>query len=486
MPGLRSCAASRRANEEAALPALEARRSDLAPPESEPGKDLRSENGSGSGSDGGSPPPYGAPSSLKLARYTDVTEYEAFEILEPPLTGEELDKVGRRMISVYNAGRRLFGEYRAELEHLKWYSTVWGPQRELTRLLKYRVTKQRLHILARSAVRRRWEALGVWNPNWGVVHYNDQIAERSKRSIRDENDKPWEWEWASEPQPDRSHPIRCVASQNAPPDRSHPAWRAALLRKGLRRGEFAQPPPRPVPSRTSSDSEKESFITSRPWFQYSLSLIEESERRERLGNDDYLLDSLPPATSTSVQMVWKDAGVWRDEWEHCSRSSGVGWRWSDESPSPDLEDYVKFTRSQLSELELQEYDSIVPERPKTPPEQLWPDWNPLETEGYDIGESPPRYADSTASRKSVSRAASPAAAPAATPTRKPRASRVKKPEQSSEAGVRRSSRIAALEAKKQKEPATKQRKRETEKEMNGTAGGKTKSGTRQRTSRPKA
>lgn len=174
-----------------------------------------------------SPPPYMSPTEGENETESDLFNMpQTLNIVDTPLSEEELNKVGKMAIVHYEAGLRLFKEYMAERDHLETFSRVFLISPKLTYLLKYQVTGQRLHILARAAVRKRWQALGVWSDAWGAINCEKVPIGCKTGTVKDEGGQVWAWEWQSE---------------NSLHDKTHPAWRAALLRAGLRREEFSVP-----------------------------------------------------------------------------------------------------------------------------------------------------------------------------------------------------------------------------------------------------
>ncbi|KAJ3492575.1 hypothetical protein NLG97_g5296 [Lecanicillium saksenae] len=385
--------------------------------------------------------------------YTSSTEDEG----EPD--SDFVDGVGQRAIPHYEAGLQLFGEYMAEYDHLQWFSKVYLVNPELTRLLKYRVTKNRLHILARASVRKRWQTLGVWNDQWGSISSREKTMDPKRNVIRDEKGKIWTWEWQPE---------------DAPHDKTHPAWRAALLRAGLRRGECPMPPPRQNLTSASSDGERESFITSRPRFQFTLSLLEESTRWSRLSMAQIRRANLGSNLDV-VKKRWQNKGIWKSEWDKHRPNGEVGWKWRHESRSPEPERYLDFKSNmeqELSPSELEEYERIVPSTPSTPASELWPDWKPEKESAKwkrdkKLAEAPPQYRKTAAKPKRTKSSAAPPRKQSTTKTREAiQSAEVTRP-------PRRSARIAASEAKKQKllEEQAKRARRE-QKKVEPTARGR--------------
>lgn len=328
-----------------------------------------------------SPPPYASSTEEESEPEPDHVSRTTIEkVLDEPLSEAELDNLGEIAIRQFYAGRKMWGEYKAELHHLDLFCDVYGVDPPLTRLLKYRIHKQRLHILARSGVRRRWQTFGVWNNDWGAVDCTKPNRRFSESEcVLDDDGKPWAWDWVE---------------KDIARDKTHPAWRAVrLLRAGLRREEFPVPPPRHNLTSGSSASEKESFITSRPWFQFVISVNEENIRLSRLSRAQLQRADLSRSLFQIVRERWESKGLWRSSWDRRRPDGNAGWKWPHESPSPEPENYVNYDPDaldkHLSPSELDEYERIVPTPPNTPPTDLWPFWHPEEEKDRPIWKAPP-------------------------------------------------------------------------------------------------
>lgn len=272
--------------------------------------------------------------------------------LAAPLSDDELDIVGREAVGAYATGRRLQVEFNHEMDGLSALAINYKDM-ELSDRLQNRVTLPRLPILVGSALRRRWESLGVWNPAWPALHLDwadvpvDSLPWH-RPSWHDNNQLTWAWE---EEEGDRANE-----------DRTHPAWRAALARAGMRRGDLSVPP-----VYNPSEGDKAAFITSRPWFQYSLSVLEEVERIYRLSPRELrrafsagLLEEGGRGADGTIYGLWHDNGLWKSGWDAMGPVVLPGWKWPHESPSPEPEDYRQFETGLLSAAERDEYDRLEP------------------------------------------------------------------------------------------------------------------------------
>lgn len=153
--------------------------------------------------------------------------------------------------------------------------------------------------MARHIIKKRWEKLRVWNPSWGVPtniglswfsssHYGS-LPLSSNGSVEHDH-REWRWRW----QGDR--PMSTNRYWDSQPDTEHPNYRAVQLRKGTRRHEVGPRAPRSHLSPNAGASEADSFILSRPWYNFRLDVEEERLRVGRVpGNrndNNAMLDSV--------------------------------------------------------------------------------------------------------------------------------------------------------------------------------------------------
>jgi hypothetical protein len=213
--------------------------------------------------------------------------------------------------------------------------------------------QQRRAVIVRHNIRKRWQRLGIWNPEWG-------IPGRVDTQPRDWVDS-WRWRWQSDTDP-------------PPYDPQHPVSRAVQLRKNLDYSERPVPPPRSRLSEDASASEAESFIISRPWFIYSLGGYEFMERKARIpwqqrGRPD-------PGQDSQVRKWWKERGDWQKSWEVPGDRSHVvvGWKWRHESPSPEPEDLSRLLADDM-DCTPSEVDALEAVRIPTPPSPRFPQTN---------------------------------------------------------------------------------------------------------------
>lgn len=110
---------------------------------------------------------------------------------------------------------------------------------------------RRLGVLVRHNIKRRWEKLGVWNPDWGFpgrkVRSNDDISE-------------WRWKWQQHSSDGSG------SSDSVTTDAQQLLIRALYLRQNLRRGENSPVLPRSHLKQNATALQAELFIITRPWF----------------------------------------------------------------------------------------------------------------------------------------------------------------------------------------------------------------------------
>lgn len=295
------------------------------------------------------PPPY--------VSSTESSDHEA-DFMVPPLCQqipEELQAVMERPINDFEAKliassleQRLrpydFYYSEAKFEESRFEENFpRGPLPEEFRTLNF---SRRKGVVVRHNVKRRWEKLGVWNPDWGFA--GRQIQPR---------DKYGHWKWWWEP----ATPVNGLVPGNN--YQYELATRAVRLRQNLARGEYAPVVPRSHPGQHTTAAEAEAFLISRPWFIFQLEVAEEARRFQRLSNEGHGRYSY--SARQQVIKWWKERGEWRDEFNE--GNCVTAWKWRHESPSPEPEDLaplnpmkedpldvtaeMEFTPSEIDELE---------------------------------------------------------------------------------------------------------------------------------------
>ncbi|EPE03905.1 hypothetical protein F503_01795 [Ophiostoma piceae UAMH 11346] len=273
---------------------------------------------------------------------------------DAPLDDQERREVASYLCRSYLAMIRYEEEELAERKRVDdWAKGHRCPDvRRLLRPLgsgeKIQLSDRRCAVVARHLVKRRWQKLGVWGPDWGIPEPEWYMGPET--TSRNYNIKRWPWQ---------HNDIR--NGENVP---SNPIRRAVELRQGLRHGEHAPVPPRSHLTPSCSDAQAESFLTSRPWFQFELENLEYGFRHQRF---DYQTQRKLEMTRTL--QFWKDRGDWQDKWGNRERGDVVGWKWRHESPSPEPEDLSGVEDIAGLELTPSETDALesIPVLPPTPP-----------------------------------------------------------------------------------------------------------------------
>ncbi|KAK6366497.1 hypothetical protein LTS17_010583 [Exophiala oligosperma] len=270
------------------------------------------------------------------------------ELLGLPLSSLEIDIIRRRFrLGGYDAVDRYNDEVRLEQERIckasrrrdENYTPLYrGPDLVGTRGL------QRLHIMIRHSIKKRWQQLGVWDPEWEVP--------TSKLGEFGESRGPVHWPWCNS---------RDKVSLESRAVRRY-------LQKKAARDENETLMPQPVQADGIAEvpevDDHESPITSRPWFLWALEVTEEEVRLRR--NPERLGTYVPARANVTAR--WKEKGYWKDSWsnnlpQYFDWRDSPGWKWRHESPSPEPPDPndMDFTPSEVDALE-----AIPPPTPSPP------------------------------------------------------------------------------------------------------------------------
>ncbi|KAK3361423.1 hypothetical protein B0T24DRAFT_108889 [Lasiosphaeria ovina] len=266
---------------------------------------------------------------------------EIEELVSEPLSEEELRET-QQNFELWHSAYRPGNRYVAEAKDADFSLMNDEGLRDLRirEWLAGRAGEQRRKVVFRHRIKKRWERLGVWNPEWG-------IPGRVNEGPRD-NPSSWKWTW----QGDMSN----VGADCNPYRPHHPNSRAVHLREGLRRGQRVPLQPQCNLATDASRTAAESFITSRPWYTYAL---DQEEERTRLNRIPWTLERFYDKNHTKpVATRWKETG------DLDSVLYGHGWKWKHESPSPEPEALgsIEYTPSELDALE-----AIPPPTPPPPP-----------------------------------------------------------------------------------------------------------------------
>ncbi|CAK7200164.1 hypothetical protein SEUCBS139899_002855 [Sporothrix eucalyptigena] len=306
------------------------------------------------------PPPYESSTESEEAAPLVATLGELppdlQELFDRPLKDSERGTVAYSLYRFYYPLHR-YREEEAPQRHAIYRWASAHPNPDIRRLLgpygsgeKINSADRRCAVVARNLVKRRWQKLGVWNPAWGIPE--PEWYTGAKSSSRSYGMDLWPWQHSELPH------------ENESDLRNDPVQRAVELREGLRYGEHVPVQPRSHLTPSSSDTQGESFLITRPWFQLLLELHEHSERRSRL--DVEVRRRLPVPTTVDS---WKARGDWKDKWTDGDRVGLVGWKWRHESPSPEPEDLAGVENMAGLELTPSETDALesIPVLPPTPP-----------------------------------------------------------------------------------------------------------------------
>lgn len=303
------------------------------------------------------PPPYVSSSESEedealyhpvLARSHQAVMEEYKELINEPLNDDEFDRIEQRLHSfgLYTPGTRFNNEARRENEILdKFFLPREANGSFYSKHLKGLRGQQKRAVIVRRNIRKRWQRLGIWNPEWGIP---GRVNEQPKDSA-----ETWNWKWQSSADPPAF-------------DDRHPIARAIQLRKALKCGEHAPPIPRSHLREDASPSEAESFIISRPWFNFSMERVEYQEREFRIPHQQRV--QRDSGEDDQVTKWWKQRGDWGKDWE-LPGSSGrplPGWKWRHESPSPEPED-LSILETDEVDYTPSEIDALDAIRPATPP-----------------------------------------------------------------------------------------------------------------------
>lgn len=254
--------------------------------------------------------------------YESSTESEDFDVPEPgpmpqdfealmdrPISEEELQRMSLRMSKIIYPREVYRNEAHSESNRLEHH--IRGPRP----IVFQRLNGNRRHgVLVRHFVKRRWERLGIWSPEWG-------FAGRKVKPGDDYSRWTWWWQAAGDQECVEQYARELIA-------------RVLRLRQNLRRGEHAPVSPQSRLGPGTTAAEAEAFLISRPWFIYRIEVAEENTRHDRLSLDDQF--RYPHSAHDVVRERWKERGDWRDEFDEHTRVTA--WKWRHESPSPEPED----------------------------------------------------------------------------------------------------------------------------------------------------
>ncbi|RMD43673.1 hypothetical protein DV735_g1411, partial [Chaetothyriales sp. CBS 134920] len=330
------------------------------------------------------PPAYSSHTTTRASTPQQLPQTQADidlnELLARPLSDREINVLRDMFKSYYPRGR-----YQQELRMEEARVFEAGSTRDENYVSLYRgpdligrAGMQRAEIMARHSVKKRWEKLGVWNPEWGFKDGPGSWSwDRKWRGIKRKfNCLELEEEMASWPSEDEESPneraIRLYLQREG-------RWSNTLKVVSSGAGNIYN---------TETIDDREALITSRPWFVWALEAAEEEVKQMR-DPKQFMIEAYKPARAI-VTARWKEKGWWKDSWSRKIPEGGgikrdlVGWKWRHESPSPEPPDLNEpdFTPSEADAME-----AIPPPTPPPPPKPLKarpPTWSIFGyTPGYD-------------------------------------------------------------------------------------------------------
>ncbi|KAI9666467.1 MAG: hypothetical protein M1821_004403 [Bathelium mastoideum] len=294
---------------------------------------------------------------------------ELTTIMSPGLTDKEISQLASDMPFIVSPADSYRRESDYEEQRLRAYRPFhmhplfWG---------KYGC--RRADVLMHHYIKRRWEKLGIWNPEWGIPVRKEQS--------NDDIDW-WKWRWEQD-DTDATGSIGSEATiiHNK---RKLLVQRALRLRQNLLRGESGPVIPRSHLTPDATASEAESFIISRPWFIYEVELAEEGLRFSRLAPK--YRHSFEHSAVRKVNEWWKERGDWREKFNISHRHTLVSaWKWRHETPSPepedltpivDIKDSVRdFEDLDFTPSEIDAFEAIPPPGYRSPPPPTPPEGRP--------------------------------------------------------------------------------------------------------------
>ncbi|OAP65169.1 hypothetical protein AYL99_01141 [Fonsecaea erecta] len=327
------------------------------------------------------PPPYSSrsttrESSPELLPQTQG-DIDLEELVRKPLSDHEINVIRGKLVGRYYPRERYDNEVSQEWQRID--AARWRrngdhvPDRGAD--LDWRAEHLRQNIIIRHNIKKRWEKLGVWNPEWGIP--TGTTCYRGIQAFRN-NDGPdtWEWQrkWRGTERKFTGLPYEEKMASWPSQDEESPYERAirVYLKGQGRWSETLKLQSSEAPNKYDTDvvDHRESLITTRPWFVWALEVAEEEVRLQRNPNQS-MIEAYKPAR-VNVQARWKEKGYWKDSWSNVMPpgwSGGwrdmPGWKWRHESSSPEPADPndMEFTPSEVDALE-----AIRPATPSPPPE----------------------------------------------------------------------------------------------------------------------
>jgi hypothetical protein len=290
---------------------------------------------------------------------------EMGELFHRPLDYKELCRF-RTDLQVYSPDAR----YQTESTQERHRFFKARAQRDQTsHSLAGRAGKQREKVMIRHNIKKRWEAMGVWNPSWGIPGRvnpgpNDDVT-------------TWRWDWLVRPRKAGNfHEQPMDVQETSWPPQEEELVHERAIREHLEKNGQWTGPPSAMGQAVDVDVDaidRESSITGRPWFVWQLDVEEEAIRLARLDRTE-ILDYEKAAKN--VEARWRAEGKWKEVWVDYDDTDRPGWKWRHESPSPSP---VQPKDMEFSPSEIDALESIPPPTPTalasplpTPPVELEP------------------------------------------------------------------------------------------------------------------
>lgn len=221
----------------------------------------------------------------------DVVLDEFKDVMDAPLTASEQGWAPMHILErIYDPAYRYRIE--ASIEEARVKSVAYrvlpnGDSKKRLYFFPRGTGDERLKIVVRRNIKRRWQKLGIWNPQWGIP---------GRQTNPGPNDDPgtWKWRW-----------------QDNGESYYHHIKRALRLRQDLHRHEDSLEPPHTCLQYDASASQAESFIISRPWFRYHIEHAEESARFDRVP----LKIRCRTSQQFNLQKLWELRGDCSEAWK---------------------------------------------------------------------------------------------------------------------------------------------------------------------------
>ena len=206
---------------------------------------------------------------------------------------------------------------RFKVELQEEYTRIQLQRRELQKKKEYfgptlvgDTGELRAIIMARSTIRKRWEALGIWDPNWGAPSGGPMF---------------WDWPWRSS-NANLEYVLPDEIMEFAWPTREQECWWERTIRLYLQgKGEWKDPNAQwklidgedvrdelsDQPQGLVSHGNKAALLTGQTWWRFELEAVEHTTKMLRVIPDREAASALARA---DVVAKWEQQGAWDDAW----------------------------------------------------------------------------------------------------------------------------------------------------------------------------